>query len=209
MAVNNRLPMINATGIWELRAPFDTMLSKVARYTCISVTKLEKLESLGEEPYENHYAPYSLDKTAYQEDLTAQVCIITVRSESGQLYAFPSSYLVSFPSGNGVEYAVIGLTAILGPLPVDTNLAEIKARMKELVRDTVGVENDVYSMIVSTPEVLAFDTHEAMTASRRLNIKESTTDGARVKSLERELNEARARIKALEKGLIDLKNKTP
>ena len=209
MSQNPILPYINAAGTWVLKAPYDTLLSKQERYTCISVTKLEKLVSMGDEPYDDYYEPKSIPQDTYQDDLISQVCIITVRDEAGQLYSFPSSYLVSFPSGNGVEYGVLGLAVTIGPLPIDTNLTELKQRVKDLVKDTVGVEGDVVSLLLSNPEIVSFASHESMKASRKLNIRESNTTPAQVKALESELRAARNKIQTLEAALIKLKKKAP
>nr|DAF08008.1 MAG TPA: hypothetical protein [Caudoviricetes sp.] len=209
MSQNPILPYINAAGTWVLKAPYDTLLSKQERYTCISVTKLEKLVSMGDEPYDDYYEPKSIPQDTYQNDLISQVCIITVRDEAGQLYSFPSSYLVSFPSGNGVEYGVLGLAVTIGPLPIDTNLTELKQRVKDLVKDTVGVEGDVVSLLLSNPEIVSFASHESMKASRKLNIRESNTTPAQVKALESELRAARNKIQTLEAALIKLKKKAP
>jgi hypothetical protein len=209
MSQSHILPYINAAGTWVLKAPYDTLLSKQERYTCISVTKLEKLVSMGDEPYDDYYEPKSISQDTYQNDLISQVCIITVRDEAGQLYSFPSSYLVSFPSGNGVEYGVLGLAVTIGPLPIDTNLTELKQRVKDLVKDTVGVEGDVVSLLLSNPEIVSFASHESMKASRKLNIRESNTTPAQVKALESELRAARNKIQTLEAALIKLKKKAP
>lgn len=209
MSQSHILPYINAAGTWVLKAPYDTLLSKQERYTCISVTKLEKLVSMGDEPYDDYYEPKSIPQDTYQNDLISQVCIITVRDEAGQLYSFPSSYLVSFPSGNGVEYGVLGLAVTIGPLPIDTNLTELKQRVKDLVKDTVGVEGDVVSLLLSNPEIVSFASHESMKASRKLNIRESNTTPAQVKALESELRAARDKIQTLEAALIKLKKKAP
>lgn len=209
MSQSHILPYINAAGTWVLKAPYDTLLSKQERYTCISVTKLEKLVSMGDEPYDDYYEPKSIPQDTYQNDLISQVCIITVRDEAGQLYNFPSSYLVSFPSGNGVEYGVLGLAVTIGPLPIDTNLTELKQRVKDLVKDTVGVEGDVVSLLLSNPEIVSFASHESMKASRKLNIRESNTTPAQVKALESELRAARNKIQTLEAALIKLKKKAP
>jgi hypothetical protein len=209
MSQSHILPYINAAGTWVLKAPYDTLLSKQERYTCISVTKLEKLVSMGDEPYDDYYEPKSIPQDTYQNDLISQVCIITVRDEAGQLYSFPSSYLVSFPSGNGVEYGVLGLAVTIGPLPIDTNLTELKQRVKDLVKDTVGVEGDVVSLLLSNPEIVSFASHESMKASRKLNIRESNTTPAQVKALESELRAARNKIQTLEAALIKLKKKAP
>lgn len=209
MSQSHILPYINAAGTWVLKAPYDTLLSKQERYTCISVTKLEKLVSMGDEPYDDYYEPKSIPQDTYQNDLISQVCIITVRDEAGQLYSFPSSYLVSFPSGNGVEYGVLGLAVTIGPLPIDTNLTELKQRVKDLVKDTVGVEGDVVSLLLSNPEIMSFASHESMKASRKLNIRESNTTPAQVKALESELRAARNKIQTLEAALIKLKKKAP
>lgn len=210
MSQNQILPYINSAGLWVLKVPYDTLLSKQERYTCISVTKLEKLVSMGDEPYDDYYGPKSISKDIYQNDLISQVCIITVRDESGQLYSFPSSYLVSFPSGNGVEYGILGLAVTIGPLPVDTNLTILKQKVKDLVKDTVGVDNEVVSLLLSNPEIVSFATHESIKASRKLNIRESATTPAQVKALESELTAARNKIKVLEANLIALsKKKSP
>lgn len=209
MSQNPILPYINAAGTWVLKAPYDTLLSKQERYTCISVTKLEKLVSMGDEPYDDYYEPKAIPQDTYQNDLISQVCIITVRDEAGQLYRFPSSYLVSFPSGNGVEYGVLGLAVTIGALPIDTNLTELKQRVKDLVKDTVGVEGDVVSLLLSNPEIVSFASHESMKASRKLNIRESNTTPAQVKVLESELRAARNKIQTLEAALIKLKKKAP
>lgn len=202
------LPTINATGIWTLRAPFDTLLSNKAHYTCISVTKLEKLESLGEFPFNDYYIPYSLDKQTYKNDLANQVCIITVKSETGVIHSFPSSYLQSFPAGNGVEYGVMGLAIGLGPLPIDTDFTSLKQAVSDMVRDKVGITSTVQVQLLSDAELLSHDTHERLVAARRLNIRESVTPESKVLRLQEELNKEREKVKLLQEALVAMKNKS-
>ena len=97
------LPEIQATGAWKLKSPYQNLLTEGIWYTCIAVRKLEDYINRGIDVFEEYYnTPYMVPKERYEQDLAGGACIIIVRNASGDVKAFPNTYLESFPAGGGV-----------------------------------------------------------------------------------------------------------
>jgi hypothetical protein len=170
------IPSIGTSGIFQLQAPFAAHLVAGAPYTCMAVRRLADIIQLGFDPYEQVYQPYGLTQDIYNANVLSDVCIVSLQSSSGVWLYVPSSYILSYPDMGGVPYTSLVLGVSLGPIPNHLNLAALKQRIIDDVKDFVGITATVTTVAVSETEMIAQATSTAIEAARVAQITATTTD---------------------------------
>lgn len=202
------LPAINSVGIFKLKEPFVNLINEKRMYTCIAVRKLEELMAIGDFPYEKYYKPRNITEDIFNKDVNNQVCLITLQNDSGDLFQFPSSYLLSFPIPNGIKYANLGMGIHLGALPIDIDLSLLKQEIEKLVTSHLGVQATCKSMVLSNPEIISNDNHNSISKARANKIKETPFLNRDSTALVKEIETLRSKNAFLEQRLgISEKNK--
>lgn len=195
------LPAINSVGVFKLKEPFVNLLNEKRIYTCVAVRKLEELMAIGDFPYEKYYKPRNIDENTFNNDVMNQVCIVTLQNDSGDLFQFPSSYLLSFPIPNGIKYANLGMGVHLGALPVDTDLSLLKQEIEKLVKAYLGITPTCKSMVISTPELISHDNHMTLVKARENKIREIPHVNKDSVALSKENDTLRSKVAFLEQRL--------
>lgn len=191
-------PPIDATGIWTLKAPFDTLLATGVSYRSIGIRKIADLVAKGEgDPWESYYKPYDIDQATYQTDVAQDVCIVTLQAENGVSFYVPTSYIVSFPDSSGMTYITTILGVDLGAIPVKMSLNNIKLMIQDLIRDTIGVDTTVEEQTVGEKTQVDAASYASYEANRSMKIRNSTTFRARAIKAENDLAAANAEIAKL------------
>lgn len=181
------LPEVHASGLWKLNSPFNNYLSENKWYTCIAVRKIEDYIILGIDPFKEFYEkPFKLNKDKYETDVKAGVCIVTVKDSSGAVKSFPSSYIASFPLLGGVSYQVLAMAATLGAVPESLDLEVLKQRIKEVIRDTIGIDSEIKIVNLAPKELIERDSHERIEAARKAKIASSRSAYTKNAILEKE-----------------------
>lgn len=201
------LPAINTTGVFKLKEPYANLLPENQMYTCVAVRKIEELLSLGEFPYQKYYRDFSIDEATFEQDIVNQVCIVTVVAENGTMYNFPSSYLLSFPSPQGINYAVLGIGINVGSLPVDTDLSSVMTEIERIVSSKFGIKATAASLQLSQQTVISYDNHKSLLAARQAEIKKLAVHERDAPTLLREIEKLNSKIKFLE-GRLGLQEKS-
>ena len=169
------VPEVGTTGLFTLAAPFNTLLAVNTAYTCIAVKQIADIVSNGDDPYEKYYAPYSLDKTTYQNDLAAGMVIVSLQASSGSVQSVPSTYISALPNIGGVPYSVMMLGVELSAIPESLDLTYLVNQIEQLVKDTIGVTSTVHQVKVSATTNLSATDAATIEAARQANITNSTT----------------------------------
>ena len=196
------LPEVHSSGLWTLKSPYQSLLLPSVYYTCIAVRKMEDFIVLGIDPFAAYYEPFNLEKSKYQEDLLAGHCIITVKTATNEVKSFPSSMLVSFPTGGGVLYQTLAIAIDLGSLPVDMDLTGLQNKLKDLVRDTVGVEGTPRLVNLSTKQLIDRESSKSIEAARSAKIRTSTTLTAENLALKAQVAELQAKLTDAENWIL-------
>lgn len=197
------LPKIYSSGIFTLKGKLATLLDSQVNYTCVAIRKIDEMISKGELVEQDYYTPIGLDNNDYLSDLKFGACIITLKSQSGQLKHFPSTYLASFPSGAGVAYSVIGISIELGALPVKEDTSLIEDKLKRLVLSELGLDARTRVITLSDEELISQDTHERILAARESR-KQSSDNLEKVnRALSQENHDLKTRVAQLEKWIVD------
>lgn len=199
--MSNLIPSIGAKGKYRLHSPFDVLIKDVA-YTCVAIRRLTDFITMGRDPKELYYDPHGLDDTVWDEDSSnPEVCIVSLRSDSGLWLYVPSTFILSFPDINSIPYSVRVLGVSLGAIPESLDLSNLYTNMIDLVRDTIGVESEVKSVVISETTLLPNDTHETLEIARNDLIESSQTQRATIIELHRQLDALRDTNHALEEHI--------
>ena len=192
------LPPIGASGVYQLNTPFAGSLSANTTYTCMAIRRIADIVQSGFDPYESYYQPYGIAKTTYDQHIKADMCIVSLRSAGGNWFYVPSAYIASYPNMGGIKYTSLLLGINLGPVPSFLNLAHVKQKIIDDIRDMIGITSTVTTVAVSETKLLPQEVSNAIEASRQSNISESTTDRAKYLNTLAELAAVRTKVTELE-----------
>lgn len=199
----NLIPSIGAKGTYSLRSPYDVLI-KDSTYTCVAIRRLSNFVGTAKDPKRLYYDPYQPDDVAWEQDSNdPEVCIVSLRSDSGHVLEIPSTFILSYPNLNGVPYTVKVLAINLGAIPDSLDLSNLYTEIKNLVRDTVGIESEVKSVAISDTKLKSKEDHDALESARVDLIVSSQTERARRLELERQNQALRDNILALETYIKD------
>lgn len=171
-------PPIGSSGIFQLGSPYAALLQSQVTYTCDAVRKMSDIIKLGIDPHTQYYLPHSLDRTVYETDLQNGESIVSLRSNGGHWVYVPTSYVLSYPNANGIPYTALVLGINIGAVPNYLDLSAVKARIVDLVRETIGVSSTVTQVAISPTKSLPQTDHNAVEAARVANITATKTDRA-------------------------------
>lgn len=201
MSNSTILPSVHASGLWELTTPFNNHLTRNVQYTCIAVRRLEELALQGIDTFKVYYEPFGLTINKHQEDYAKNIAIVTIKNTAGDVKSFPSSYIVRFPSSEGVSYVNLGLGINLGSLPVSKSIDDLILKITELVKDTLGTTPTIKTIQLSEITMVSRDTHTNLENTRKANIKASDTQAAQLTTLKKQLQAKDTLIRELETHL--------
>lgn len=171
-------PPIGSSGIFKLTGPFSAILQSQVSYTCDAVRRMADILKLGIDPHRTYYEPFGLTYQQYETDLQNGECIVSLRSNSGHWVYVPTSYIASYPDANGIPYTALVLGINIGAVPHYLDLSQVKQRIVDLVRETIGVTSTVTQVAVSPTKNLPQTDHNAVEAARLANITSAKTDRA-------------------------------
>lgn len=201
------LPELHASGLWKLKSPYNNLLSPIW-YTCIAIRKFEELIVKGVDPYKEFYLKdYSLPRSKYQEDLAAGGCIITLKSSSGAIVHFPSTYLESFPQSGGVAYQALAVAVELGAVPEKEDLTLLKRAIEEAVAEYVGVEVQAQVVNLAPKELIERATHLRLQQAREAKKKALKTTRKELLSLKEQNAVLTKKLQEAEKWIISKSKK--
>lgn len=204
-SLNN--PTVGSKGLWELKAPFNSLLPVNTALECTAISNYGQLIAIGIDPYETYYKKHEIPEATYKEHMETEGRIVFLRTDSGQRYSFPLHYLVSYPIGTGVNYVSMGIGIRLGALPLNTNLDLLIEQIKELCNLNVGVEIHAETMALSEIHIISNQDHERIKSVRETRKREQTPALAKITELAKRDADKGAKLKIAEEKVIELANK--
>jgi hypothetical protein len=193
------VPNLGATGVIKLKAPFAGLCADNTPYQVTGIRTLQDIVAEGKDPFALYYTPYGLDQTVYADDISNNVCIISLTASDGEPVAVPNSYLISLPIAMGVPYATMLVGINLGALPQDLSLTYFMNQVAELAHDLLGVDNaQVRATLASSLTYLSVDDAATIEAARQAVMDNVITEMARRLSAENALNALQQKYNDLE-----------
>jgi len=191
-------PPLLTKGRYTLVSPF--VAEGTVLYTCTALRTFAECEVAGEDVLTDVYLKYNLSQTEYNRDLAKGALLVTLMSETQPPIFVPDTYIESYPNLSDVTYNHIVLTASLGAVPDFLNLEFLKAQMRSLISDVIGLEPTVQVARAISSGIITPEQHEAMEVGRQSAIKLRTTDRANAIVLQKKCT----RLEEQNKILVEL-----
>ena len=191
-------PKIGDSGIFILDTPFNISITPQVIYTIRSIRTMNDILASGALVYERYYQPMGINKDTYLIHAANNDCIIGLQAGTGEWVYVPQAYIKEPPRTTGVKYSSIVIGVGLGAIPDSLNIEHLQTAIGDLVYESLGVTPKIRAVLVSQPAFIAHEKHERLEQARQAKIKRSDTDFSKVKKLEKENDELRAKLTALE-----------
>lgn len=157
MPVTKLTPPVGASGIFILSEPYASVIPGTAidsdinakAYTCIAVRRFTDIIESSSDVKAVYYDPYITDFTAeaFNDEVAANVSIVTLRSSDDVLYYVPDSYIASIPATLGHPYSDSYIVFRLHAHNLELDLTPVLSELSELILARTGIE--------STPTVMS------------------------------------------------------
>ena len=187
MAITRNMPMIGATGVYTVAAPFTLEASTV--YVCRSVRSFSEMENAGTDVYALLYEPNGLAESVYEADRAADVHVASLYGRSGVFVNVPDSYITSMPTGDQVDYGSIVLAVKLGALPLYLTYDDALTEIVDVVQQRIGVT--VSTDVMAGPlkgDPVTYQQHSQLETAREAARSGSTSLAAKNRALEGQVN---------------------
>lgn len=173
LLVSKIIPSVGSKGCFSLLSPFDVLIVPEKLYTVQAIRSIHEMVINGDEPYESIYENNGLDQEDFSNALTDNERIITLIGDGNEIIYIPSTYFLSYPLLNGVVYHGQALSIDLGIIPASEDVSYIKDMVRDLVKDTIGIEPSSELVTTSAEFKVGYDDHDAIVALRN-SIKNSS-----------------------------------
>ena len=168
-------PTLNASGFYQLAAPYSSLISATVQYTCVGVVSIAGAIAQGVDVLNSIYIASGDTASNYANDLKSGVSILTITSGAGNVVKFPNSALLSVPQTNGVVYRNTVLGIALSAIPDTMNTDSLQQAVSDLVYSKIGVKSTTFLTTVGAATILTMDQDAAVTAARQAAISDPTS----------------------------------
>ncbi len=160
------VPTVGMTGFFSFSAPYDTILNSKQQLTVTSIRTIQELQASGEDPLNNIYIKAGESELVMSNDMTANVPIVTLKTDGDEYLYIPANKLISTAKLTGTSYSERAIIVNVGYIPTATDLAATIQIIKDDVYTTVGVTPDVIE--TTTSSVVSVDAvkHASLTTIR-------------------------------------------
>ena len=191
------LPSIGLAGTYQLKDPFNHLLSPNVQYTCTSIESIDSFANRGEEVFAEVYENAGADETMFLADNEQDAYIISITSGDGDVVQFPSTALLKWPDTSGVPYRNVAMTAFLSALPESFDFDTLETELEEFILAKVGTKTKIAFTQVGSVLSVPRDTSDLI-EQRRISLR-SDPDSITAKLLQSE-----ATVAALQDKLAQL-----
>jgi hypothetical protein len=139
------------------------------------------------------------------KDSGAIICALLDRN--GLPVYVPTTYLISFPSVDGVSYERMCMIADLGPVPpsMEQAMQQVLDHTKQYITATLGIASTVRLGTIPTVGYVSQNQADAYENTRKAQITDATNDVAKVRALTAKVAAKDVYITKLEGDLIQTK----
>ena len=198
--MSNRIPRFNATGKWELRAPYSCSLTK--SYRCAAIENFPALEHEKIDIHSRFYAGKGLPVSVFNADRSASVVIVTMIAEDGEVIYVPSSYIIKFPNSLSVPHLYTVLSVDMGLMPTDMDYHSLVTEVNNLVQEMVGVTTETHVNVIPGENFISEEEANTMKNARHQAQNAAPSLRARAGELNDKLEGAKLKIKQLQNSLL-------
>lgn len=199
---NNNIPAVGTRGRFYLKPPFEAAMVPATLYTLSADRRFDEIETLGQNIFELFYKPFQLTEQDLQNDRAAGARLVTLMTANAPPLYVPSTY-VQFPDLSFKPYSQFIVTLSFGPLPDDTLFDSTIQALKNAASDFIGIEPEVHIASMPLSDVITPEDNDNREAAREGEIKNRTTDYARLFEAQGIIDTLQQRIAILEKIVKD------
>lgn len=196
-------PALNSHGRFVVSEPYNQNIKASAIYTCIALRKFDDLVELGEDIYKRYYQPLGLPVSRYQQDVAANVIIVSLMDTAGNVLYVPDSFVVSFPNQGDEAYNHVVVSCSLGPIPKYVDVAFLEQQIAAAASELIGVEPKTFVDSIDMLDAVTPIQHETLEAARLSRIETRVTDRAKVVALTAQNAALQEQINVMKQYLID------
>jgi hypothetical protein len=198
------LPELNSHGAFTATAPF-TIPS--GNYRCTALNEINGMIKDNVDVFSLYYSAYGVSNEVFDADLLTNVAIVTLISDTDEIINIPSSFISSSPELKGIPYANLYFMVSAGELPKDVAVSSIKANLKSLVDDALGVNSEVKVHVHQNSTTHSYQEHLTLEAARSLAIVHRVSDKRARDIAEAQNVEYVQRILNLQEAIVVLKTR--
>lgn len=159
-------PSLNASGFYQLAAPYAALISATLQYTCVGVISIQGAVAQGIDVLNTIYLASGDTAANYASDLANGVSIITVTSGTGSIVQFPNTAMLSVPQVTGVVYRNLVLGIALSALPDSMDITDLQSEVSALIYSKIGVKSTTFVTTVGGATILTTEQDTAVKAAR-------------------------------------------
>lgn len=192
------LPTIGSRGTYLFESPYDTKALPEELYTCKAIRNISEYVSYNQDPKKLIYDYYGLTEVDFEEDLEADMEIVSLQNKEGVWLYVPARYILSYPIVNGIPYRQMAIVCKLPALKTELDLSILVTDMKNMISDYIGTDSDISLVETSRTIAVTREESDALTIARNAIAVNSTTDRSRYTKLLNDYNDALYKIHELE-----------
>lgn len=200
---NYIIPTIGSSGYYNLLTPFDTIITGHEKYTCKSIRKISEYLANNEDVKQDVYIANGLVEQDYDNDAKEDMAIVGLQNGTGHWVFVPVRFISTYPITNGIPYRSLMIGCALPAIPAEKDLSHILTGITDVIKDGLGVTPNIRLVETSKVSLIDSDKHSDLTMTRNVVMAGKTTDRSRYMSTLNELNNALAKIAALEQYIKD------
>jgi len=148
------IPAINSEGMFIFSEPFNTLIPSDTEYKVVSVRNIEELVASGEDPFQTVYVSVNMTENDFLEDVKQDVPIVVFSTNGKELFYVPADRILTQPKKTGHTYVEEVMVIPLGTIPTDLNMEVALRNIKDVVKDTIGINSEIE--IVKTSAVIQY-----------------------------------------------------
>lgn len=208
--MSSMIPSMWVEGSFTAKPPFDTLVDPEISFTVEALRTVEELRGRNTNLYTTVFEPVGIteeDGEAILETLDNEAGVIIVLTSVGRPNVYlPSTYLLSFPSVDGVKYEHMALIVDLGVVPPQLRnvLAETQQEIQDLVLSRVGVDTTVNIGVVPTTAYVQAGQARIFENTRKQAITNAKTNIKVIKELQTQVAKQETYIQVLEQRLANI-----
>lgn len=161
------LPTVGSSGFFKLNAPFDKLILNNERYTCQAIRRLSEYLANNENPKDDIYIANGVTAEDYEIDLKEDMYVVSLQALTGHWVYVPARYINSYPAVNGIPYRSVTIGVALPAIPADLDLNFLETKIKDVVKEAVGVDSKTKAMETSRVTLVTKEKHLVIQAQRQ------------------------------------------
>ena len=195
------VPPINLTGRFKLKAPLDKLINVNVPYKVVKISSIKTLLDELIDVKTLVYKDQGLSTDKYLAALEKNIPIVTLETEGGAQINVPADYISYMPHISGKIFINKAIIINLGYIPKELNVEYILEDLKDYIKNSLGIENQVSLEEISGKRLVSYSDYNAYERKRLANITNKNTCRGNLEKMTNLLKTYKEKLKVLIKKL--------